>query len=70
MPGVETRQHSQAFFNLYIEIEKLDCRCSFESVTQYTRLLIEAVILSNCVRSKLEIKSVWGGNTATLPGAF
>lgn len=70
MPGVETRKHSQAFFNLYIKIEKLDCRCSFESVTQYTRLLIEAVILSNCVRSKLKIKSVWGGNTATLPDAF
>jgi len=32
--------------------------------------MIASVIVYLCVRSKLKIKSVWGGNTATLPGAF
>jgi hypothetical protein len=27
-------------------------------------------IVEQCVRSKLRIKNVWGGNTATLPGVF
>ncbi|MBE9003458.1 response regulator transcription factor [Fortiea sp. LEGE XX443] len=44
--------------------------CSSQSVTYNTCGYRTAVLSFICVRSKLKLKSVWGGNTATLPGAF
>ncbi|MEH2023773.1 hypothetical protein [Nostoc sp.] len=49
---------------------KLNWQCSSESVTHYTRLLIEAVILFSCVRSKLKNKKRLGWKHGNTPRRF